>query len=121
MFSLWVLGKIEVTKSSVMESSQTVVKNSEDAKKEAVTPVSDAENNSDNTKSPGTATNTVQTDTTTPSITQADSATVSSSGVTTIVVAPVSVTQTGVTASGWAQTSINTYRAPNISTKRLKQ
>jgi hypothetical protein len=48
-------------------------------------------------------------------------ATMASSGVTAIAVASESVTQTGITASGWVQTSINTYRAPNNSTKRLKQ
>jgi hypothetical protein len=47
--------------------------------------------------------------------------TVAPSGVTVFTVASESATQTGITASGWFQTSINTYRAPNSSTRLRKQ
>ncbi len=114
MFWLGVFGKVDVTKSSVMESSPTVAKNTEEAPKEATMPVSGIENSADTTQSGVT-------DTTTPSVIQTDVTTVAFSGVTAIAVASESVTQTGITASGWVQTSINTYRAPNISTKRIKQ
>jgi hypothetical protein len=47
--------------------------------------------------------------------------TVAPSEVTAFTVASESATQTGITASGWFQTSINTYRALNNSTKLRKQ
>jgi hypothetical protein len=77
-----------------MESSQTVVKNSEEAKKEVAAPVSDT------APSAVTAPNTTQTETAPSGITQIDVATMASSGVTAIAVASESVTQTGITASG---------------------
>jgi hypothetical protein len=68
-----------------MESSQTVVKNSEEAKKEVATPASDT---------------TPSVVTTPSSITQIDVTTVAPSGVTVFTVASESATQTGITASG---------------------
>ena len=111
LFWLGIFGESHVMKSSGIESVQTVAKNSENISEMATTTLPGGENNVVTTPVVTTLSGTTQTGSTATTL----------SGATAIVVASESVTQTGITASGWVQTSVNTYRAPNISVKRPKQ